>query len=282
MANILITGATAGIGRAAAILLAKKGHTVIGTGRDAEALARLDATAVNLHAFSMDVTDAASVAAAAERTRELLGEAPLDVLVNNAGFAAVGPVEDLPIEDWQRQYETNVIGVLRVVRTFLPAMRERGRGRIVNVSSVAGHVTLPFFGPYNSSKHALESISDALRLELAPHGIQVVVVEPGPVKTGFGASERAQLQAMADELPAYREQLETMLRFNRRIHGDGADPTRVAGTLVTACLTERPHARYVTPALPNRVFIALKKWLPTAAVDWILKRMTGLDRVSNR
>ncbi len=278
MSTILITGATAGIGKAAAILLANKGHTVIAAGRNPEALAALDRQFANVHPLEMDVTDSASVERAVDTVGTLLKGAALDVLVNNAGFGCAGPLELVSDADFEAQYQTNVFGPVRVTRAFLPAMRERGRGRIINVSSVAGHVTMPFFAPYASTKHALESISDALRLELQPHGVQVVLVEPGAVKTGFGEHERKQLQEHADASNAYRDQLEIFIRFHRRLHSEGADPVTVAGTLVKACEAAHPRPRYVTPRGRNTVFILLKKWLPTAVSDWIALRLTGLDR----
>lgn len=278
MSTILITGATAGIGKAAAILLANKGHTVIAAGRNRQVLEALDGQFNNLHPLEMDVTEADSVARAVDTVRELLKGDALDVLVNNAGFGCAGPLEQVSDTDFEAQYQTNVFGLVRVTRAFLPAMRQRGRGRIINVSSVAGHVTMPFFAPYASTKHAVESISDALRLELQPHGIHVVLVEPGAVKTGFGEHERQQLQQHADADSAYRDQLEILIRFHRRLHGAGADPVTVAGTLVKACEVAQPRPRYVTPRGRNNVFILLGKCLPTVVSDWIVQRISGLYR----
>lgn len=277
MANILITGATAGIGRAAALILANKGHTVIGAGRSEEGLQALAAQSDNVHALSLDVTDPDSVAAAVAEVGRLLDGRALDVLVNNAGVACVGPLELLDDAALEAQYQTNVFGLLRVTRAFLPAMRERGSGRIVNISSVAGNVTLPFFGPYASTKHALEALSDSLRLELRPFGIDVVLVKPGAVKTAFGATERSQLQRHAAASETYRAQLETVMAFHHGLHAHGAEPVAVAGTVVTACEADSPRARYVVP-WKNRAFIAIKQWLPTALSDWIMLRLSGLDR----
>jgi NAD(P)-dependent dehydrogenase (short-subunit alcohol dehydrogenase family) len=278
MARILITGASAGIGKAAAILLANKGHTVIATARSRDALEDLASRFDSMYALPMDVTDPDSVnAAVSEASRLLQGEA-LDILVNNAGFGCAGPLEFLEDEDFARQYATNVFGLVRVIRAFLPAMRERGRGRIINVSSVAGQVTMPFFSAYASTKHAVESISDALRLELRPHGVDVVLIEPGAVKTGFGEHEREQLQRRAGQSPAYREQLEVFMRFHRRLHAAGADPVTVAGAVVKACEAQRPRPRYVTPRGRNHLFLLLDRLLPTAVADWLMARITGLNR----
>lgn len=276
MLNIVITGATAGIGRASAILLASKGHRVFAAGRNRKALDELDRGFDNITAIELDVTQRESVAAAHRQVIDALqGNAP-DVLVNNAGFAVVGPVETVTDADWERQYQTNVLGLIRVTQAFLPAMRERRRGRIVNVSSVAGRVTLPFFAPYNSTKHALESISDSLRHELRPHGIEVVVIEPGAVKTRFGSLERAQIEEQIEKAPAYAQQLRTLKAFHHDLHGKGADPISVAGALVEACEKHNPSPRRVVPLLPGAVFIAIKALLPTRISDWILQKLTGL------
>jgi NADP-dependent 3-hydroxy acid dehydrogenase YdfG len=276
MSNIVITGATAGIGRASAILLASKGHRVFAAGRSEDALAELEKTHGNITGVAMDVTEASSVAAAATRIHEALeGKAP-DVLVNNAGYALVGPLESIPDEDWERQFQTNVLGLVRVTRAFLPGMRERRRGRIVNVSSVAGRVTVPFFGPYNSTKHAVESISDSLRHELHPHGVSVVVIEPGAVKTRFGSLEQAQIDAWIEADSPYAEQLRTLRHFHKELHAKGADPISVAGAIVEACEKPDAAARRVVPLLPGSVFIALKNWLPTRLGDWLIRRITGL------
>jgi len=276
MASIVITGATAGIGRASAILLANKGHRVFAAGRSAETLKELEKAHEGLTGITLDVTDGDSVAAAARRVTDALDGAAPDILINNAGYALVGPLEELRDEDWERQYQTNVLGLVRVTRAFLPAMRERRHGRIINVSSVAGRVTVPFFGPYNSTKHAVESISDSLRHELHPHGIKVVVIEPGAVKTRFGSMERAQIDAWIEAGSPYADQLTTLGRFHHGLHARGADPVAVAGALVEACESPDPSARRVVPALPGRAFIAIKALLPTRASDWVIRRLTKL------
>lgn len=276
MSTIVITGATAGIGRAAAILLASKKHQVFAAGRDEKALAELDAGYENITAIEMDVTDGDSVNAAVARVFDALGGKAPDVLVNNAGYAAVGPLEAVSNEDWERQFQTNVLGLVRVTKAFVPAMRERRRGRIINISSVAGKVTLPFFGPYNSTKHAVESISDSLRHELRPHGVEVVVIEPGAVKTRFGSLEQQQIERWIEDAPAYAEQLRTLQSFHHDLHSKGADPITVAGSIVDACEGHRPSPRRVVPFFPGAAFIAIKALLPTRISDWIVQKLTGL------
>ena len=135
---------------------------------------------------------------------------------------------------------------------------------------------MPFFAPYNSTKHALESISDSLRHELRPHGLQVVVIEPGAVKTRFGSLEQQQIDHWIEAAPDYAGQLRTLRRFHKELHGKGADPVQVAGRLVAACEGADPSPRQIVPLLPGAAFIVLKSLLPTRVGDWLLKRITGL------
>ncbi|MEM6484468.1 MAG: SDR family oxidoreductase [Pseudomonadota bacterium] len=276
MQNILITGATAGIGKAAAILLASKGHRVFGAGRDEGALEKLGAGHDNILPLKLDVTEDSSVKEALEYVSDVLEGATIDVLVNNAGIAKVGPVESVSMEDWELQYQTNVLGPLRVTKAVLPAMRERRRGRVVMVSSVAGRVTVPFFGPYNSSKHALESLSDALRMELRPHGVEVVLLEPGAVKTRFSSLEQEQFEAHAEASPPYASQIHTLKNFHRELHRNGADPVSVAGAVVAACEGNEPPPRRIVPLFPGAAFVAIKSLLPTRISDWVVRKLTKM------
>jgi NAD(P)-dependent dehydrogenase (short-subunit alcohol dehydrogenase family) len=185
--SVLITGATDGLGRAAALLLAERGYRVFAAGRSAEKRAQLDALAREkkfaLESIALDVCDDPSVQQA---VREVLDKAgSIDVLINNAGIGYTGTVEDLLLEDWRRQFETNFFGVLRVTQAVLPHMRERRRGRILMMSSVAGLITVPVQGAYSSSKFALEGLSTALRLEMYPFSVKVILIEPGYIVTGI-------------------------------------------------------------------------------------------------
>src|SRR3954469_20093626 len=188
--TVLITGATAGIGRMTALHLAKLGHHVIATGRKVAELAKLkeEAGALRVDTLLLDVTNNDSIAAAVIEVDRLTAGRGLDVLVNNAGFGVLGPTSEIGDAEMRRQYETNVFGLMNVTRAFLPRMRERRAGRIINVSSVGGRITLPFFGVYNSTKYAVESLSDAMRYELRPFGIDVSLIEPGVIRTNFEAT----------------------------------------------------------------------------------------------
>ncbi len=179
--TVLITGATDGLGKAAALLLAERGYRVFAAGRSAEKRAQLDALArekkLPLETLELDVCDDASVKAAVSTA---LGKAgAIDVLVNNAGLVYGGAVEDLRMEDWRRQFETNFFGVIRMTQAVLPHMRERRKGRILMMSSVSGFVTPPTQGAYSASKHAIEALANALRHELYPFGIETILIEPG-------------------------------------------------------------------------------------------------------
>ena len=179
--TVLITGCSSGIGRATAEHLAGRGYDVYATARRLDSLAELEAR--GCRTLALDVTDDESVRAAVEQVEREAGG--VDVLVNNAGYGRSGAVESIPIDDVRDQFDTNVLGYLRMAHAVLPGMRARRSGRIVNISSVAGRVTMPGSGVYSASKFAIEAISDALRYELGGFGIRVVVVQPGPIRTEF-------------------------------------------------------------------------------------------------
>src|SRR5512134_883364 len=183
---ILVTGCSTGIGRATALEAAARGHRVFASARRPESVAGLAAKGIT--PVALDVTAPASIAEAVGEV--LRSESRIDALVNNAGYGQYGAVEDVSPEEWRAQFEVNVFGALAVLRAVLPAMGRARGGTIVNVSSVAGRVAVPFAGAYSASKHALEAISDALRVELSPWGIRVVLVEPGPISTRFGDRAR--------------------------------------------------------------------------------------------
>src|SRR6266478_924541 len=185
--SVLITGATDGLGKALALLLAERGYRVFAAGRSAEKLARLDGIAREKNfALESVVLDVCSDSSVQSAIQAVLGKAgAIDVLVNNAGVNYTAAVEDLSMEDWRAQFETNFFGVLRVTRAVLPRMRERRSGRILMMSSLSGLMTPPTQGAYSSSKHALEGLSNALRMELYPFGIDVVLIEPGYIITGI-------------------------------------------------------------------------------------------------
>jgi short-subunit dehydrogenase len=275
----LITGATGGIGRHLALHLARLGHRVIATGRNLAALQALqsEAKGLTLYTAALDVNDRASIATAVQEVSKITDGYGLDALVNNAGYGEMAPLMEVREADVRAMYETNVFGLLAVTQAFLPKMVQRGAGRIVNVSSGGGRLTLPLFGVYNSTKYAVESLSDALRMELKPLGIRVVIVEPGATKSEFAntsvrkmasygrdGSPYASLYARADELKA-------------QLEGPAVDPIVVVRALERALTAPRPSPRYVAP-FGARVMLALAACLPTTLVDWLLTSMFGMTR----
>jgi NAD(P)-dependent dehydrogenase (short-subunit alcohol dehydrogenase family) len=257
----LVTGASTGIGRACAIHLAALGFRVLAGVRDPA-----DAPD-GLEPVQLDVTSEADVAAAAERVG-----AELHVLVNNAGIAISGPVEVVPVEEWRRQIEVNLLGQVAVTRALLPAVL-RARGRVVNMSSIGGRVASPLFGPYSASKFALEAVSDALRREVGPHGVRVVSIEPGGIATpiwGKGMDDaRRVMSGMSDDASRrYAKLIPAVTRVVERLDREGLPPEAVAEVVGRAVTARRPRARYVVGRdakvqavaarlLPDRVFDAV-------------------------
>ncbi len=271
--SILITGATSGIGRHAAIHLHAQGHQVFATGRNEAAIAELNA--MGIHAFRLDVTDAASIASAKRTIDELTVGAGLDVLVNNAGYGLFGPLEVLTEDDVRQQFETNVFGLLAVTRAFVPEMRERGWGRIINVSSVGGRMTFPLAGAYTATKYAVESMSDALRMELAAFGIKVSLIEPGYIDTGFTSTTLSHLDRYDGENTPYAEAFARAGDVERSIERFAATPKAVTRAIEKAITRRRPRARYVAPWI-NSFGPWLAALVPTSWLDAIMRRLAGL------
>jgi NADP-dependent 3-hydroxy acid dehydrogenase YdfG len=274
--SILITGATSGIGRDAALRLAGAGHLVLAGGRRRDALAGLAAdSGGRVEPLVLDVTEPASVEAARELVERRTGGRGLDVLVNNAGYALPGPLEALAEADLRELFDTNLFGLLAVTRAFLPAMRERGQGRVVNVGSIMGRVAMPLLGAYNASKHAVAAVTDALRMELAPFGVAVVLVEPGPLRTGFAARALAGLAPYRDPASPYAAALAGTDAAWARVYRLSPGPSAAGRAIVRAATADRPSPRYVVPAR-NRLVVAALATLPTPAADAAKRRIMGL------
>jgi NAD(P)-dependent dehydrogenase (short-subunit alcohol dehydrogenase family) len=274
--SILITGATSGIGRDAAMRLVRAGHLVLAGGRRPDALAELArGSGGRLEPVVLDVTDPESVAAARELVERRTGARGVDVVVNNAGFALPGPLEALAEEDLRRQFDTNVFGLLAVTRAFLPAMRERGRGRVVNVGSLMGRVSMPLLGAYTASKHAVAAISDALRMELAPFGITVVLVEPGALRTGFAARALSALDPYRDPGSPYADAVAGTDAAWARVFRLSPGPAAAGRAVARAATVHRPAPRYVVPAR-YRLLLAALATLPTGPADATKRRIVGL------
>ena len=280
--SILITGATSGIGRDAALRLAGAGHLVLAGGRRRDALAGLAAESRGrIEPLVLDVTEPASVEAARELVERRTGGRGLDVLVNNAGYALPGPLEALAEADLRGLFDTNLFGLLAVTRAFLPAMRERGLGRVVNVGSIMGRVAMPLLGAYNASKHAVAAVTDALRMELAPFGVTVVLVEPGALRTGFAARALAGLDPYRDPGSPYAAALAGTDAAWARVYKFAPGPSAAGRAIARAATADRPAPRYVVPAR-NRLVVAALASLPTPAADAAKRRIMGLPAHPNR
>jgi NAD(P)-dependent dehydrogenase (short-subunit alcohol dehydrogenase family) len=287
--TVLITGATAGIGRMTALHLAKLGHHVIATGRKPAELAKLRAEATaelaangrtssgKLDTLLLDVTSLASISAAVHEVEQLLGSRGLDVLVNNAGFGILGPTSEIDDAEMRRQYETNVFGLMNVTRAFLPKMMERRAGRIINVSSVGGRITLPYFGVYNSTKYAVESLSDAMRYELRPFGIDVSMIEPGIIRTNFEATAVGNLSRFADT--PFKVAVEKYESMSKTADKFASNPIVIAKAIARAVNARRPAARYVAPFSTNFV-ILFARMFPTRVWDWAMRKVGFLNAKS--
>jgi short-subunit dehydrogenase len=276
--TILITGATAGIGRHLALDLAARGHRVIATGRNAEALAALEVAASkqNLQILprALDVTDAASIAAARAAVLDWTAGRGVDVLINNAGYGQTGPLLELDDATLRRQFDTNVFGLMAVTRAFAPEMVARGDGCVINVSSTSGRITFPFFGAYSASKYALEALSDALRMELQPFGVRVVLVEPGPVRSSFADRAIAALPPHAGTRYASAYARAGALHASTDRHA--VEPESVARVVRKAIASRRPRARYLVPAWFELLF-ALARLVPTRWLDHLFRRAFDLE-----
>lgn len=275
--TILITGATAGLGRHTAILLAERGHRVIASGRNEAALAALrnESSTALIETVLLDVTSASSIAEAQAEVNRLTEGGGIDVLINNAGYSQAGPISEIDDSDLRAQFDTNVFGLMAVTRAFLPTMRDRGFGRIINVSSIAGRITTPLIGAYHASKYAVEALSDALRLELAAFGIDVILVEPGTIRTQF--SDRAMSYGEKYRISAspYAVLFEDIERI-RRFFNTGAIGVEVASrALVHAVEDQRPRVRYLVPTTAYLLLLPFA-FVPTRLMDLFLRRMIGL------
>ncbi len=277
--NVLITGATAGIGRSLTLDLAMRGHRVFATGRRADALESLCEEAKKLGLtvvpVVLDVTDESTIQAAAKTVHEACGGA-LDVLINNAGYGQAGPLAEMSDETLRKQFDTNVFGVMSVTRAFLPLMMERRAGTVINVSSTGGLLTAPMMGAYHASKYALEAMSDALRMELSPFGIRVVVVEPGPIQSEFTGRTLAGLPA-GYEGSAYAAVYAKSDELGARMMKLSAGPEHVAKAVRKAIFSRWPRARYIAPSWHALPFMLLP-FVPQRLIDFVLKSLLGLNK----
>ncbi|MDX2378384.1 MAG: SDR family oxidoreductase [Acidimicrobiia bacterium] len=269
-AIVLTTGANSGIGLSTAIEVARRGYRSVGSVRsDEKAEKLLEAAAaadVEIEPVILDVTDAEACSAVMDDL-ELYG------LVNNAGYTNTGAIEDVDDDDVRHQFVTMTVAPMRLAKLALPAMRENGRGRIVNVSSIYGRTTTPLTGWYQATKHALEAASDALRVELASEGVQVVLVEPGGFKTGIWADNNTALARHAGSRYASAYQRE--MQLTKGLEPFMGDPARVAAVIGRALDSTNPRARYVV-GLDAHAIVLADRFTPTMIKDLVNRFGFGL------
>ncbi|MCU0459660.1 MAG: SDR family oxidoreductase [Bacteroidales bacterium] len=264
---ILITGVSSGFGRESAALMAVQGHRVYGTVRsECEALQGV------IH-LSMDLTDHESIRRAVREVVEKEGR--IDVLVNNAGMHTGGPVETTPVEYIRLQMETSFMGMVLLTREVLPVMRGSGGGMIINISSIGGLMGLPFQPFYSAAKFAVEGFSEALRMEVQPFNVRVVVINPGDFRTSNSGNRRKFLAPAAGEDP-YAGQFEKSLSIIEKDEAGGQNPARLAKKLVKIIESRNPAHRYIISSPDQRLAVVLKKLLPGKVFSWILGSHYGI------
>jgi NAD(P)-dependent dehydrogenase (short-subunit alcohol dehydrogenase family) len=273
-ATVVVTGASSGIGEASALRLDRLGFRVFaGVRREEDGAALQRRASGQLTPLFLDVTNTSSIAASVDTVAAAVGETGLAGLVNNAGIAVAGPLEFLPVAEIRRQLEVNVIGQIAVTQAFLPLLRP-GQGRIVNVGSLAGRIALPFLGPYNVSKFALEAFTDSLRLELRPWGIRVSIIEPGFIATPIWGKSMAATDDIFKNLPQrasdlYRPLLSTAHKFATNASKNGTSVDEVAKTIVQALTVARPKTRYIV-GRGSRLGTAVLEHLPDSLRDLLI------------
>ncbi|WP_045200133.1 oxidoreductase [Rhodococcus sp. B7740] len=269
----LVTGASSGMGHATALRLHEAGFVVYGAARRVERMHDLRSS--GLKTLAMDVTDEASTA---QGVTQILAEAGrIDVLVNNAGYGAYGAVEDVPLDEARRQFEVNMFGAARLIQLVLPTMRERRSGTIINITSMGGKIYSPFGAWYHATKFALESFSDCLRLEAEPFGVNVVVIEPGSIRTEWtGIAAHNLLESSSAGAYADRTAKVVELMQSERTARQASPPEMVAKVVVKAATTRRPKTRYAV-GFGARPLIFLRKRLSDRAFDSLMRRSVGLS-----
>jgi short-subunit dehydrogenase len=265
--TILITGASSGMGKETALHLIKEGHIVYGAARRVESMQ--DLVDNGGHALKMDITDEETIKQGVDRILKEQGK--IDVLINNAGYAIYGAVEDTTMEDARRQFEVNIFGLARLTQLVLPHMREQKSGKIINVSSMGGKIYTPLGAWYHATKHALEGWSDALRIEVKQFDIDVVIVEPGAIATEFGDVMLEPMLARSGEGP-YSKIAQSMANATRSSYEKkvaSSPPSVIAKVISRAIEAKRPRTRYVAGKMAKPLMF-MRKHLSDRAFDRIM------------
>jgi len=274
----IITGASAGIGEATARRLARAGAIVVIVARRKE---RLDALKDEIEraggralAIAADVTDATDRQRLVNETLTAFGR--IDALINNAGYGQRGPIELVPVEAIRQNFETNLFSLIALTQLVIPVLRRQARGRIVNISSLAGRIARPLSSVYDATKHALEAISDGLRGELAPFGIKVMIIEPGFIATEFSGVANERAREVIEQDGPYKPFFEGSAEGYQRMRKMAGRPDDIAELVVKALTLERPRPRYAAPR-HARLALVLKRWLPARLFDWLITKQSGVD-----
>lgn len=261
---VLITGASAGFGKLVAEKLLAKGHTVYAVARRVEKMRDIETQGA--HILQMDVTDTESVKAGVDQMLSEQGR--IDVLFNNAGYGSYGTIECVPLEEIQYQYDVNVFGLARLVQAVLPQMRKQRSGRIINTASVVGHVSTAVLGWYASTKFAVEGFSDALRMEVKQFGIDVVLIEPGAVKTEFDEVAFAKLDSL-DHAEDYKPLVAAFRKFTSKLYSKSPGPESTANAVIKAIEAKHPKTRYAT-TMDSKLLPRVKRILTDKLFDKIV------------
>ncbi len=269
----LITGASAGIGRETAKLFSANGIKVYAAARRMEKLEELKSE--NITPIYLDITEDDSVQSCVAEIIEKEGK--IDILVNNAGYGSYGSLEEVPISEAKRQFEVNVFGLARITQIVLPTMRKARSGKIVNISSMAGKISMPLGSWYHGTKHALEAMSDALRMEVGDFGIDVIIIEPGTINSEWDSIAYESMKKYSSDGP-YKKTAETMMKLFRSNYSEKAPgPELIADLILKAVNAKKPRTRYVAP-FNAKASILLRKLLSEDSFDRIFRRILGLTK----
>jgi short-subunit dehydrogenase len=268
---VLITGCSSGLGRALALEFAKRGHSVFATARRVEDIAYLADQGITV--LQLDVTNASSISATVQKIWESAGK--IDLLINNAGFGLMGPLAEIPLGEVRRQFETNVMAPLALVQAVIPYMVKQGGGRIVNVGSASGVLTTPFSGAYSASKAALHSLSDAMRMEMAPFGIEVITLQPGKIASKFGDTAARILRELVPPNSLYSPIIRFMEKRALASQSGATEATEIARQVVCAVTKKKPP-RLLRLGKYSWI-MPFSKWaLPLVLIDRALSKAFGL------
>lgn len=266
--TVLVTGASAGIGKATAIYLAESGYNVYGAARRVEKMQELKAYGIK--PIAMDITNDESVSICVEQIFKEAGA--IDILVNNAGFGSEGAVEDVTMQDAKYQMEVNVFGAMRLTQLVLPKMRQNKYGKIVNISSVGGKIALPLGGWYHASKFAMEALSDSMRMEVKPFGIDVIVIEPGGIKSEWGNIAMEGLIRVSGN-SAYKEMVKGAEKSYKRTENNNSEPIVIARLIKKGIEAIKPKTRYAGGSMAKPLLF-LRKILSDKLLDRLIISQT--------